>query len=468
MSMWFSNLGKHLLGKNGWSRVLNPPLHSATGDRGAFNLFGHIWTRHQFVSVVPSCPHALHLPFSWVPPGEPESHHWERGCHLGEEESKGGQSPSSAAAHQVLRPGVRLILLSRSRQTSPAVAAGWLSWCFIVVSLQGSLLLVAHPELRAGLSHLPQGGAPASWLQAEQELSLQELFSALPYASTEPQLFQLASHQGLILKQLCPSSCFPPPLPQQSPVPVPAPCTSTQDREGFPRLLICHRRTCEPFLGLAAELGLTQCPYQVFLILLLASAWLQILLLLLSVSVHSLCKWMWTSACLCLKSTFPSLTITGWSSNTWFSCILVFQKQTINKVSLLNCDFKPVTSKAWFRIVIGPARKFLECQKKCRFPIKYFHLSRDQSCRKFSGHPYTCWLHHYSWCVDQQCLPPGLVRPIPCYSELWQIWFFNQSRDLEVLEITLYNVSAGISDYLSNKRKEGGGQRERKGRRWRK
>jgi len=34
-----------------------------------------------------------------------------------------------------------------------------------------------------------------------------------------------------------------------------------------------------------------------------------------------------------------------------------------------------------------------------------------------------------------------------------------------MLEITFYNVSAGLNYYLSNKREEGGGERERNGER---
>lgn len=405
---------------------------------------------------------------AWVPPGEPESHHWERGCHLGEEESTGGQSPSSAAVHsQVLRQGVRLILLSVSRQTSPAVVAGMAK----LVLHHGEPAGVSSPwgPPRAVLGcptspkegHLPHGctlSKSSAWKSCSE-------LCHMPAWSQSSSSWHPTKGSSWNNSALPPASL--PHLPSRVQFLCLPPAPQPRRGEGFPRLLVCHRRTCEPLLWLAAGLGLTQCPDQVFLTLLLASAWLQILLMSVSVSVHSLCKWMGTSACLCLKSTLPSLMITGWSSNTWFSCILVFQKQTINKVNLLNCGFKPATSEAWFRIVIGPARKFLEWQKKYRFPIKCFHLSRDQSCRKFSGHPHTLAASN-SWCVHQQCLPPGLVRTIPCYSELCQIWLFNQSRDLEVLEVTLCNISARINYYLSNKRKEEGKQRERKGRGWRK
>lgn len=62
---------------------------------------------------------------------------------------------------------------------------------------------------------------------------------------------------------------------------------------------------------------------------------------------------------LCLKSTFLSLTVTGQSSNTQFTCILAYQKQTINRISLLKGDFKPAVSEACFRISNGPARRIL-------------------------------------------------------------------------------------------------------------
>lgn len=129
---------------------------------------------------------------------------------LERKKAKVGKAPSPAAVHsQVLSQGVRLTLLSRSRQTSPAVVAGTAELLLHHGELRGCLFsLRSTPSCVLGCPTSPEGGAPASWLRAEQELSLQELFSALPHASTEPQLFQLASHQGLILKQSCPSSSF--------------------------------------------------------------------------------------------------------------------------------------------------------------------------------------------------------------------------------------------------------------------
>lgn len=242
---------------------------------------------------------------AWVPPGEPESHHWERGCHLGEEESTGGQSPSSAAVHsQVLRQGVRLILLSRSRQTSPPAVAGMAQLVLHHGQPAGCLSFLRPTPSCAGLSQLPQGGAPASGCTLNKSSackSCSQLCHTPAWSHSSSSWHPTRAHPESTLPFLL--------LPSP---PSPAECSSSvcllhptpaQGKE-FPRLLVCHRRTCEPFLWLAAELGLTQRPVQVFLTLLLASAWLQILLM--SVSVQWLYKRMGTSACLCLKSTFSS------------------------------------------------------------------------------------------------------------------------------------------------------------------
>lgn len=233
------------LGKNGSSRALNSPLDSTMGGRGAFNLFGHIWTRHHLsLWYHPILMHCTSHS-GWLPPGEPESHHRERGCELGEEESKGGQSPEPCCCSQ---PSAQ----TRCQGWFCSAGAGrhlqqlwlaWLSWCFIMVSLECVSSPWDPPRAACWAVPPPPGG--------EQELSLQELLSALPHASTEPQLFQLASHQGLILKQPCPSSCFPSRVQFLCLPPAPQP----RSGEGFPRFLVCHRRTCEPFLGLPAERG---------------------------------------------------------------------------------------------------------------------------------------------------------------------------------------------------------------------
>lgn len=61
------------------------------------------------------------------------------------------------------------------------------------------------------------------------------------------------------------------------------PWTSNCNRERLPKpaacwpLLLCNWRTCEYLLWLGSLLGLTQCPRQAVLILLLASVWLKCL-----------------------------------------------------------------------------------------------------------------------------------------------------------------------------------------------
>lgn len=102
---------------------------------------------------------------AWVPPGEPGSHHWERGCNLGEEESKVAKAPSPTAVHsQALRQGVRLILLSRSRQTSPAVVAGMAKLVLhhgepgaSLFSLRSTLSCVLGCPISPKEGHLPHG-----------------------------------------------------------------------------------------------------------------------------------------------------------------------------------------------------------------------------------------------------------------------------------------------------------------------
>lgn len=305
MSMWFSNLGKYLLGKNGSSRVLNPPLHSAMGGRGAFNLLGHTWSRHQFVSVVSSCPQALPLPFSLSaprrarePPLRERMSSWRGRKHR-------WAKPQLCCCSQ---PSAQTRCQADSAQQEQAdisSSCGWHGWAGASSwpACRVSLLLEAHPKLCWAVP-APTRRGTCLRLHAEQELSLQELLSALPHSSMEPQLFQLASHQGSSWNNSALPPASLPPFPGRVQLLCLPAAPHPRTGEGFPRLLVCHRRTCEPFLWLAAELGLTQCPVQVFLTLLLASAWLQILLM--SVSVQWLYKWMGTSACLCLKSTFSS------------------------------------------------------------------------------------------------------------------------------------------------------------------
>lgn len=162
-----------ILGKNGSSRVLNPPLHSAMGDRGAFNLFSHIWIRHQFVSVVPSCPPHCTSHSACLPPGEPESHHWGRGCHLREEESKGGQSPKPCCCSQPSAQPRCQADSAQQEQADISSSCGWHGWAAAPWwRAQGvSLLPEVHPELRAGLSHLPWGRGTclmaACWARAQ-------------------------------------------------------------------------------------------------------------------------------------------------------------------------------------------------------------------------------------------------------------------------------------------------------------
>lgn len=152
------------LGKNGSSRALNSPLDSTMGGRGAFNLFGHIWTRHHlslwYHPVLMHC--TSHS--GWLPPGEPESHHRERGCELGEEESKGGQSPEPCCCSQ---PSAQ----TRCQGWFCSAGAGrhlqqlwlaWLSWCFIMVSLECVSSPWDPPRAACWLSHLPQEGSKSS------------------------------------------------------------------------------------------------------------------------------------------------------------------------------------------------------------------------------------------------------------------------------------------------------------------
>lgn len=240
------------LGKNGSSRALNSPLDSTMGGRGAFNLFGHIWTRHHlslwYHPVLMHC--TSHS--GWLPPGEPESHHRERGCELGEEESKGGQSPEPCCCSQ---PSAQ----TRCQGWFCSAGAGrhlqqlwlaWLSWCFIMVSLECVSSPWDPPRAACWAVPPPPGG--------EQELSLQELLSALPHASTEPQLLQLGIPPGAHPETTLPFLL----LPQQSPVPLPASCTSTQVRGRIPEVLGMPQENLWALPGAACWAGLTQCPDQ--------------------------------------------------------------------------------------------------------------------------------------------------------------------------------------------------------------
>lgn len=246
-----------ILGKNGSSRALNPPLHSAMGGRGAFNLFGHIWTRHHLSLWYH--PVLMHCTFhsAWLPPGEPESHHRERGCELGQEESKGGQSPKPCCCSQ---PSAQTRCQADSAQQEQADissscgwhglagASSWWAWSV-------SLLPEIQPELPAGLSHLPQ----------ERQLPHGCMLSKSSACKSCSQLCHMParSHSSSSWHPTRGSSWNNPALPPASFPCFPSrvqflclpPAPQPRSGERFPRFLVCHRRTCEPFLGLPAEWG---------------------------------------------------------------------------------------------------------------------------------------------------------------------------------------------------------------------
>lgn len=240
------------LGKNGSSRALNSPLDSTMGGRGAFNLFGHIWTRHHlslwYHPVLMHC--TSHS--GWLPPGEPESHHREReDVSLERKKAKVGKAPSPAAVHsQVLRQGVKADSVQQE-QADISSSCGWHGlagasswWAWSV-----SLLPEIHPELPAGCPTSPRRGARAQPARAAlSSATRQHGATALP-AGIPP-----GAHPETTLPFLL--------LPQQSPVPLPASCTSTQVRGRIPEVLSMPQENLWALPGAACWAGLTQCPDQ--------------------------------------------------------------------------------------------------------------------------------------------------------------------------------------------------------------
>lgn len=166
-SVWFSNLGKH--GKR--------------MDQAEFSIFSctqPLVTGELLTCLVTSEPGInlslwYHPVFMTAPPIQPDCLQESQraitereGVILERKKAKVGKAPRPAAVHsQVLRQGVRLILPSRSRQTSPAVVAGMAKLVLHHSELRGCLLsLSSTPSCKScsQLCHMPAGShSSSSW-----------------------------------------------------------------------------------------------------------------------------------------------------------------------------------------------------------------------------------------------------------------------------------------------------------------